>query len=91
MADSVLHYRRAALGARAHEDEGDNSIATIEELLRLYPHFFEWLEQVLEEPPELVWKHASKPGRSREGVGVFRRTGRRIRDVNVGFIDYGSQ
>ena len=30
-------------------------------------------------------------GGSREGVGVFRRTGRRIRDVNVGFIDYGSQ
>jgi hypothetical protein len=28
-------------------------------------------------------------GGSREGVGVFRRTGRRIRDVNVGFINYG--
>ena len=27
-------------------------------------------------------------GGSRDGVGVFRRTGRRIRDVNVGFIDY---
>jgi hypothetical protein len=28
-------------------------------------------------------------GGAREGVGVFRRQGRRIRDVNVGFIDYG--
>lgn len=27
-------------------------------------------------------------GGSREGIGVFRRSGRRIRDVNVGFIDY---
>jgi hypothetical protein len=27
-------------------------------------------------------------GGSREGIGVFRRTGRRIRDINVGFIDY---
>ena len=24
----------------------------------------------------------------REGIGVFRRSGRRIRDVNVGFLDY---
>lgn len=30
-------------------------------------------------------------GGSREGVGVFRRTGRRVRDINVGFIDYGAQ
>jgi len=29
-------------------------------------------------------------GGSREGVGVFRRSGRRIRDINLGFIDYGS-
>jgi len=29
-------------------------------------------------------------GGSREGVGVFRRNGRRVRDINVGFIDYGS-
>jgi hypothetical protein len=29
-------------------------------------------------------------GGVREGVGVFRRTGRRIRDINLGFIDYGS-
>ncbi len=28
-------------------------------------------------------------GGSREGVGVFRRSGRRIRDINVGFLDYG--
>ncbi|HJQ84203.1 MAG TPA: peptidoglycan-binding protein [Candidatus Binatia bacterium] len=28
-------------------------------------------------------------GGSREGIGVFRRESRRIRDVNVGFIDYG--
>lgn len=28
-------------------------------------------------------------GGSREGIGVFRREGRRIRDINVGFIDYG--
>jgi hypothetical protein len=27
-------------------------------------------------------------GGSREGVGVFRRVGRRIRQINVGFIDY---
>jgi hypothetical protein len=27
-------------------------------------------------------------GGSREGVGVFRRESRRVRDVNVGFIDY---
>lgn len=27
-------------------------------------------------------------GGSREGIGVFRRAGRRIRDINVGFIDY---
>jgi hypothetical protein len=27
-------------------------------------------------------------GGSREGIGVFRRTGRRIRDINVGFIEY---
>jgi len=27
-------------------------------------------------------------GGSREGIGVFRRTGRRIREINVGFIDY---
>jgi len=26
----------------------------------------------------------------RNGIGVFRRTRRRIRDINVGFIDYGS-
>jgi hypothetical protein len=30
-------------------------------------------------------------GGSREGVGVFRRTGRRIRDVNVGFLDYAGR
>lgn len=30
-------------------------------------------------------------GGAREGVGVFRRTGRRVRDINVGFIDYGAQ
>jgi peptidoglycan hydrolase-like protein with peptidoglycan-binding domain len=29
-------------------------------------------------------------GGAREGIGVFRRTGRRIRDINVGFIDYGA-
>lgn len=28
-------------------------------------------------------------GGSQEGVGVFRREGRRVRDINVGFIDYG--
>ena len=27
-------------------------------------------------------------GGSREGVGVFRRAGRRIRDVNARFVDY---
>lgn len=27
-------------------------------------------------------------GGSREGIGVFRRTGRRVRDVNVGFVEY---
>lgn len=30
-------------------------------------------------------------GGTREGIGVFRRRGRRIRDVNVGFIDYSKQ
>jgi hypothetical protein len=30
-------------------------------------------------------------GGSREGVGVFRRTGRRVRDVNVGFLDYSGR
>lgn len=30
-------------------------------------------------------------GGAREGVGVFRRSGRRIRDVNVGFIDYSKR
>ena len=30
-------------------------------------------------------------GGAREGVGVFRRSGRRIRDVNVGFIDYAGR
>ena len=29
-------------------------------------------------------------GGSREGIGVFRRNGRRIRDINVGFVDYGA-
>lgn len=29
-------------------------------------------------------------GGAREGIGVFRRVGRRVRDVNVGFIDYGA-
>jgi hypothetical protein len=29
-------------------------------------------------------------GGSRDGIGVFRRESRRIRDVNVGFIDYGA-
>jgi hypothetical protein len=29
-------------------------------------------------------------GGAREGIGVFRRTGRRIRDVNLGFLDYGA-
>jgi hypothetical protein len=24
-----------------------------------------------------------------EGIGVFRRSGRRVRDVNLGFLDYG--
>ena len=33
----------------------------------------------------------SNEGGSREGIGVFRRRGRRIRDVNVGFLDYGSR
>jgi hypothetical protein len=28
-------------------------------------------------------------GGSREGIGVFRRTSRRISDINQGFIDYG--
>ncbi|MBI1740611.1 MAG: hypothetical protein HY233_09860 [Acidobacteriales bacterium] len=28
-------------------------------------------------------------GESREGIGVFRRTTRRISDMNRGFIDYG--
>jgi hypothetical protein len=28
-------------------------------------------------------------GGGREGIGVFRRGGRRIREINVGFIDYG--
>jgi len=30
-------------------------------------------------------------GGSREGVGVFRRTGRRVREINVGYIDYAAQ
>jgi len=30
-------------------------------------------------------------GGSREGIGVFRRTSRRISDMNRGFIDYGPQ
>jgi hypothetical protein len=30
----------------------------------------------------------TNPGGSAEGIGVFRRRGRRIRDVNVGFLDY---
>lgn len=30
-------------------------------------------------------------GGSREGVGVFRRNGRRIRDINVGFVDYSGR
>ena len=30
-------------------------------------------------------------GGSREGVGVFRRDGRRIRDVNLGFVDYSGR
>ncbi len=30
-------------------------------------------------------------GGSREGIGVFRRSGRRVREINVGFIDYGAQ
>jgi hypothetical protein len=29
-------------------------------------------------------------GGSREGIGVFRRHGRKIHDINKGFIDYGS-
>lgn len=29
-------------------------------------------------------------GGGREGIGVFRRAGRRIRDINVGFVDYGA-
>jgi hypothetical protein len=29
-------------------------------------------------------------GGSREGIGVFRRTGRRVREINVGFIDYAT-
>jgi len=28
-------------------------------------------------------------GGSREGIGVFRRTSRRVSDINRGFIDYG--
>jgi hypothetical protein len=29
-------------------------------------------------------------GGSREGVGVFRRNGRRINGINQGFVDYSS-
>jgi len=27
-------------------------------------------------------------GGSREGIGVFRRTGRKIKDINKGFLQY---
>ena len=33
----------------------------------------------------------SNPGGSREGIGVFRREGRKINSINLGFIDYSNR